>query len=211
VQQIQEKARKFPRQLSSLLTPRVECSPIKPIGPSCSLCYDSVQRNACKLDQSPVSSTDYRPDRLSDLYSSRRSRPFSFQSGTTLIDNHEIHRYWSPASFMMDLGKFWSSVISFFSLYAFGAFNIYACSVSFLSGNPLRWYFFLLCCIFVLVGCFRQCCCVFIYRLHSSWYCHGLYIFDFIADVLIMSPYTIASVMFRLWRPPGRWCIKKQW
>jgi len=169
VQQIQEKERKFPRQLSSLLTPRVECSHIKPIGPSCSLCYDNVQRNACKPDQSPVSSTDYRHDKLSDLYSgrrSRRSRPFSFQSGTTLIDNLETHRYWSSASFMMDLGKFWFSVISFFfsMLLELSTLSM-LCFVSLWKSATTVF----LCCAVLLVGCFRQWCyCVFIYRLHLS-------------------------------------------
>ena len=106
----------------------------------------------------------------------------------------------------------------FFFLYAFGAFNIIHALFRFsleIRHDGLS----LLCCVIVLVGCFRQWCyCVFIYRLHLS--CNDIatgciyvvYIwFHHITDVLIMSPYKITSVMFRLWRPPGRWCIKKQW
>lgn len=55
----------------------------------------------------------------------------------------------------MDLGKFWSSVISFFSLYAFGAFNIIHALFRF--SLEIRYDgFSLLCCVIVLVGCFRQ-------------------------------------------------------
>ncbi|KAL9715628.1 hypothetical protein Ac2012v2_000071 [Leucoagaricus gongylophorus] len=93
VQQIQEKARGLSSHPSSPITPRVEDSPIKSIGPSCPLCYNNVKCSACKLDQKFVSSTGCRPKKLSRRSTSRRNRPFSLQSGATLIGDYETHCY----------------------------------------------------------------------------------------------------------------------
>ncbi|KAF5356351.1 hypothetical protein D9756_004404 [Leucocoprinus leucothites] len=93
VQQIQEKAREPSSNTSSPVMAGVQDSPVKPIGPSCPMCYSNLQCNACKLDTSFVSSSTYNPPRLSRRSISRRNRPFSIQSGTTLIGDHENHRY----------------------------------------------------------------------------------------------------------------------
>lgn len=67
-------------------------SPIKPIGPSCPMCYNGMQCTACKLDTSYVSSKSSGSSRFIDARAyGRRSRPFSITSGTTLIGDHENH------------------------------------------------------------------------------------------------------------------------
>lgn len=81
-----------PVDASSPVTSGPEESPIKPIGPSCPMCYNNVQCNACKLDTS-FGSSNTSSNSDNQTYS-RRPRPFSVTSGTTLIGDHEVrHRF----------------------------------------------------------------------------------------------------------------------
>jgi len=90
VQQTQEEEKEKEQQpldTSSPMTPGPGESPIKPIGPSCHMCYNNVQCNACKLDTS--FGTSITSPKLDYQTHSRRPRPFSVTSGTTLIGDHE--------------------------------------------------------------------------------------------------------------------------
>ncbi|KAF9449317.1 hypothetical protein P691DRAFT_812689 [Macrolepiota fuliginosa MF-IS2] len=88
VQRIQEKEQ-LPADTSSPVTLEPVESPIKPVGPSCPMCYNTVQCSACKLDVSNVSGSG--SPKFSKPAYDRRPRPFSVTSGSTLIGDHENH------------------------------------------------------------------------------------------------------------------------